>query len=527
VDGDHRLDAARKLGMDTIPAMVDETVKPNDDEVEAAVKNYLLNARRISLSFGESASLLKKIETTTQNPKDIKKVRERMGISARRLALLNAYNSLDDKSRSKLEDAGLSSNVEIVNAALQIRNEDDRSEYIQRAVSSKETDLTPGQIVEFLRNAARITLNFSLEVQSHFNSREIPLTIANAVDFVSFYDTEEDQLSAINRLTLLSQNEINRVSGDLYRLLTACPELKHLIFEPNFPTDPKYIDAIIAFRDVFPEDPEKRLAAIESLFEQDKLTPDYLSRAANNIEKSLAGYPEAIQDMFFEGKLPFADAVFSAIDILLEKKWDLPTNLDLIEKASAGKFMPEQFNTRLTKFTRELEETFAAVSVSSDGEKQQIKSIEDAVNKLGLSDEEKEVWDQVSGITPKKDDKKIKSAVKPVEPEPGFFEDESETSGDEDENPFLDEDPDGFYVREFETLADSMRRLNNTSIEPELEIFRKYANARPSCHEIFELAEKRCKECRGKRLYDFDMINFCADCPMAKLIGDIEDIEDK
>ena len=73
VDGDHRLDAARKLGMDTIPAMVDETVKPNDDEVEAAVKNYLLNARRISLSFGESASLLKKIETTTQNPKDIKK----------------------------------------------------------------------------------------------------------------------------------------------------------------------------------------------------------------------------------------------------------------------------------------------------------------------------------------------------------------------------------------------------------------------------------------------------------------------
>lgn len=527
IDGDHRLEAARKLNLEAIPAIVDESISVNDDdEIEPDVKNLLLNWRRVNPTFSEMAKIFRKIEGI--RPSEVEKIREKMGISAAEFTYIADYNRLDEKSRKKLEKFKLDNKHKIVEAAHRIRSAEERSEYIERALSA-EDKRSEQQIVEYLMNAGRVTseLNFSNEVKSHFNKREIPLDCTKAIDLIACYDTEEEQLAIINRLTLVDDPSI--IASEFYRLvqnsMTACPELKNLITEPSFPESKQTINAILSFRNVYPDEPEKRLAVISSLFAQNRLNPDALARITNNIEKSLNSYPEEIQEMFFDGHLPFSDLVFSSIDHLLSKKWDLPTSIDLIEKASAGKFQPDQFQSRITKLIREYDETFSIVARNEDGTQNVITSVDDAVKNLGLTEEEMETWSRITGdkSDEKDSEKKPEKLNLPVKDVPA----KKEESQAEEESPFADEDPDDFYSTEYHVLADSLQRFNNsTDLKFEEELLEKNRTKKISGEFVFDEARKYCEKCHKNRSWNFSLVNYCLDCFVPVIVGAIEDKED-
>ena len=342
---------------------------------------------------------------------------------------------------------------------------------------------------------------------------------------ISCYDKESGQLAIINRLTLTENPEA--VASEFCRLvqneMTACPELKSLITEPSFPSDKQTINAILSFRSVYPDEPEKRLAVIESLFTQNRLNTDALTRITNNIEKSLETYPEEIQYLFFDGQLPFSDAVFSAIDILLGKKWDLPTSISLIEKASTGKFQPEHFQTRLNKLVSEYEDTFSALSHNEDGTKSVISSVDDAINSIGFTDEQREAWDRITGEKPA-----VKNSVRETFEDivPAQQAEENAPEVHEEESPFADDDPEDFYESEFSTLADSMQRANNsTDLAFEKELLEKNRNKNITGDFVFASANEYCKNCRKNRVYNLNVINYCLECYVPVIVGQIQDIE--
>ena len=66
IDGDHRLEAARMLKLESIPAIIDESISVNDeDEIAPEVKNLLLNWRRVNPTFSEMAKIFRKIDMRT------------------------------------------------------------------------------------------------------------------------------------------------------------------------------------------------------------------------------------------------------------------------------------------------------------------------------------------------------------------------------------------------------------------------------------------------------------------------------
>lgn len=516
IDGDHRLDAARQLCLEYIPAVIDNSVSANnDDEVQADLKNWMLNSIRENPSFAEKADLYRKIELHA--PKQISALRKAMGLSETSLNKINQFNRLDEKSKSKLEKEALDENTAVLEAVAAIKKEEDRSEFLDRILSEFHGDAK--RVAECLNNAARITGNFSPEVQSHFNGREIPLHDTKAIDLVSLFDTEDEQLAVINRLTL-SEN-IEKTASAFYRLLqnptSPCTEMKNLITEPNFSDDPQTINAIISLYDLYPHEPEKRLAVVNSLFAQGRLNADYIARIINNIEKSLNGYPGEIQAEFFEGHLPFSDAVFSAIDILLSKKWDLPTSLSLIEKAAAGKFQPEQFQVRLNKLVRDYDETFKVIAGNDAEAGAKFKNIDDAIDSIALSEEEKEVLKDYSGSGLPTDNTRgdRKNSV------PDHFEREQwcEPAAEDDGQPESCES-------EYKLLADSMKRANGTTdIKIEEELLSRNLGRQFSTDFLFDDADEYCKKCRAGRVYDFNLINMCSECYIPHIIGKIQDEE--
>ncbi len=518
IDGDHRLDAARQLNLEYIPAVIDNSVSANnDDEVQADLKNWMLNSIRENPSFAEKADLYRKIELHA--PKQISALRKAMGLSETSLTKINQFNRLDEKSKAKLEKEALDENGAVLEAVAAIKKEEDRNEFLDRILSEFHGDAR--RVAECLSNAARIIDNFSPEVQSHFNGREIPLQNTKAIDLISLFDTEDEQLAVIDRLTF-SEN-IEKTAAAFYRLLqnptSPCTEMKNFIAEPNFSDEPQTINAIISLYDLYPDEPNKRLAIVSSLFDQGRLNADYIARITNNIEKSLRGYPDEIQAKFFEGHLPFSDAVFSAIDILLNKKWDLPTSLSLIEKASAGKFQPEQFQVRLNKLVRDYDETFKVIAGNNAEAGTGFKNIDDAIDSIDLSEEEKEVLKGPSGsefLSAHTHDS-VKTSI------PERFE-----KAREYELSLADDDEVESRESAYKLLADSMKRANGTTdIKIEEDLLERNLGRQFSTDFLFDDAMEYCQKCRTGRVYDFNLINMCTECYVPHIVGKIQDQDEE
>lgn len=537
IDGDHRLEAARKANLESIPVIIDESVTTDDDSVEANVKNYLFNKQRVNLSFAESARILKDIENTLQKPSLIAKARSRLGLTKANLERMTLFNNLDEQSQGKLEKSGLDTNTSLIKAVLGIENLESREDYLDRALDKKD-EMSPADMVAFLTNAKTVSENFSRSIQSHFNGSELPLTSTNIVRLLSQFDGDEQQLSMVDRLNSISDRDMDRVAGDYLRLITgssadgkssdmekACPEMKQLVVEPEFPTDRAVIDGIIAFHDVFPADPDKRLSVVNSLLKQNKLSADNLVRISNNIEKSLSSYPEEIQEKFFVGELPFSDYVFSALDLLMGKQYDLSLKLDMIEKAASGKFLPEQFQTRLNKAIRDQDELRKDIVHQVGGDPKKIRNSADAIRSIGLSEEEQQAMLSLIGG----DSRSVKNAAPAAaEAEAPFDEFENE---DDEEVPEMEPAADEISPAEervvdtdYGTLADSMYRANGSAgWKVELELLQNHKGASMAVSSVYKKANKICEKCRKERTYDFEVLNYCAECKMAELIGEIED----
>lgn len=274
------------------------------------------------------------------------------------------------------------------------------------------------------------------------------------------------------------------------------------------------ISAIIRFRVLFPENPEKRLCIISDLLGQNRLTEDDLIRLTRSVEKFLVSYPDEVQAFFWNGSLRFSDACFRILNILLEKTYDLPTKLEMIENACSGKPSPEQFENRLAKAIKERDEMIRDVALQTNTDPASLKNDEDIMRTAGIPEED------IERIRAEKNSSRSgKSAGKGSGTEilPAYVPDESDEHYEEDEFSVREDDNDLLL------LADSMSRSQNTDKLLELELLENGENETILLSKLYRLANKTCKGCRGERVFRFDTVNYCEGCMLARLIGEVED----
>ena len=524
IDGDHRLEAAKAAGLKMVPAFIDDSVDPDRPNHEEKILNYISNMQRVNLTSYEAAEIFRQMseDCSFQQAEEAKK---RMGLSQSRIELFNRMNMLDKATFDALEETEIEPNRRMIDCLLSIREPDDRADALDRAVRNGISD--SGELADFFESVSSVMNQFSGEIRAHFNGRELPFSRI-IVRFLMMYPTEILQLAAVEKLNSIPGKEKTAAAGEFVRLLSgaddtgrgkdsqkACPELRDLLLSPDFPYDRTTISAIIRFRDVFPDSQEKRLCIIRNLLERKCLTEDSLIRLTHSIEKTFLKFPPEVQAFFWNGALRFSDYCFRILDILMEKSYDLPTKMEMIENSSAGNPSPEQFENRLVKAIRERDEMIRDVSLQTNTDPASLKNDEDIMRTAGIPEED------IERIRSEK--KKNSRSGNSVDTNLSY----SETGTDEDDSvenvdygPSEDgaENDSGYLL-----LADSMARSQETEKHLELELLLKGENEMIRLSKLYRIADGTCRKCRSQRVFRFETVNYCSGCMLASFIGDIED----
>lgn len=522
IDGDHRFDAALEIGLETVPVRIDLSVDPDKASFEENVLNYINNTQRVNLKTYETATLFRKMFDDCSFA-EIEKAKACMGISNYKAELLSKLNALDEETGKWLAKMGMDSNPRIIDALLSIKKKEDREDTISRAESLGIREQK--EMEDFLESVGAVLGNFPDVITIHFNSRELPFskTIAK---FLLLYPTEERILAAIDKLNTVPSREKIMAAAQYIRLLKgidpstgelkaeqACPELLDLAVLPAFPYDDTTINAIIRFRNLFPDSPEKRLRILTELVNHNRMTEDDLIRLNHSIEKIFFGFPEEVQKFFWDGRLQFIDACFRILNILLEKTYDLPTKLEMIESACSGKITPEQFENRLAKAIKERDEMIREIALQTNTDPASLKNDEDIMRTTGIPEEDIARIRNGSSIGSNKDSEK-KSL------DDTYLDYSCDAADDHDE----DESNDLFEsVSDYLLLADSMAKSQNTDKHIELELLAKGENESIRISRLYRIADQICRKCRKERIFDFKTVNYCQGCMLACLIGEVED----
>ena len=523
IDGDHRLSAAIEAGLETVPVYIDPTVDPDKANLEEKVLNYISNSQRSNLSTYETARLFRRMfDDCSFN--EIEGVKARIGISKYKAELFSKLTMLDEASAKWLEKNGWDSNSRIIEGLLSIKKEEDREDTICRAESLDIRE--PREMADFLENVRTVVSSFPDVIRIHFNARELPFskTIAS---FLLLYPTEEKALEAVDKLNAVPGREKISAAAQYIRLLKgvdpstgelkaeqACPELRDLVILPAFPYDETMITAIIRFRNLFADSPEKRLRVFTDLVGHDRLTEDDLIRLSHSIEKIFSAFPEQVQKFFWDGRLQFHDACFRILKILLEKTYDLPTKLEMIEAACAGKVSPEQFENRLAKAIKERDEMIREIALQTNTDPASLKNDEDIMRTTGIPEEDiARIRSETRDSRKEKDSGNKKGSVNQSD----YF---CDAADDPDEGePFETFDS----VADYLLLADSMAKSQNTDKHIELELLSRGENESIRLSNLYRIADRTCRKCRDERIFDFKTVNYCQGCMLAHFIGEIED----
>ena len=418
---------------------------------------------------------------------------------------------------------GMDSNPRIIDALLSIRKKEDREDTISRAESLGI--LEQKEMEDFLESVGSVIGSFPEVIRIHFNARELPYSKMVA-KFLLLYPTEERILAAVDKLNSVPAREKTSAAAQFIRLLKgidpstgelrseeACPELLDLVVLPAFPYDDAAISAVIRFRNLFPDSPEKRLCIFTDLVSHNRMTEDDLIRLSHSIEKIFSGFPEEVQKYFWDGRLPFNDACFRILNILLEKTYDLPTKLEMIESACSGKITPEQFENRLAKAIRERDEMIREIALQTNTDPASLKNDEDIMRTTGIPEEDIARIRSGSSAGLNKDPEKKKT---------------DDTCQDYSYDAADDQDEDESYesydsVSGYLLLADSMAKSQNTDKHIELELLAKGENESIRILRLYRIADQICRKCRKERIFDFKPVNYCQGCILACLIGEVED----
>ena len=514
IDGDHRLDAAAEAGIGMIPVFINPSVDPDIPNSGEDVLNYISNTQRVNLTTYEAAKLLRRMYSNCDFDK-INEMKSQIGISPRKAELLDKLIRLDEKSADWLERMGMDSRMGIIDALLAIRNPEDREDAIARAESLDISE--PLEMQDFLKCVGTVLNTFPEHIRIHFNGSELPYS-RHVIAFLRDCPTEEKVLEAVGKLDGIPCSGRAEASAQFERLLRgidpktgevsakeSCPELLDLILTPDFPWDERTVSAIIRFRSLYPDDPEKRLRIISDLLENKRLTQDDLVRLTRSLEKFFPSFPEEVKQFFWEGRLSFSDTCFRILDILLGKTYDLPTKLEMIGNACAGKTNPEQFESRLAKAIKERDEMIREIALQTDTDPAELKNDGDIMRTAGIPEED------IERIRAEKNGSKAR--------EKSGRSSSSENAADHHEDMSQDEEE----YREYMLLADSMSRSQNTDKYLELDLILRGENGTMKVSKIYEKANETCTFCRSERLFNFDTINYCQGCMLAYFIGVIED----
>ena len=514
IDGDHRLDAAAEAGIEMIPVFIDPSVDPDIPNSGEDVLNYISNTQRVNLTTYEAAKLLRRMYSNCDFDK-INEMKSQIGISPRKAELLDKLIRLDEKSADWLERMGMDSRMGIIDALLAIRNPEDREDAIARAESLDISE--PLEMQDFLKCVGTVLNTFPEHIRIHFNGSELPYS-RHVIAFLRDCPTEEKVLEAVGKLDGIPCSGRAEASAQFERLLRgidpktgevsakeSCPELLDLILTPDFPWDERTVSAIIRFRSLYPDDPEKRLRIISDLLENKRLTQDDLVRLTRSLEKFFPSFPEEVKQFFWEGRLSFSDTCFRILDILLGKTYDLPTKLEMIGNPCAGNTNPEQFESRLAKAIKERDEMIREIALQTDTDPAELKNDGDIMRTAGIPEED------IERIRAEKNGSKAR--------EKSGRSSSSEKAADHHEDPSQDEEE----YPEYMLLADSMSRSQNTDKYLELDLILRGENGTMKVSKIYEKANETCTFCRSERLFNFDTINYCQGCMLAYFIGVIED----
>ena len=522
IDGDHRLSAAIEAGLETVPVFIDFTVDPDKANIEEKVLNYISNSQRSNLSTYETARLFRRMfDDCSFN--EIEEVKARIGISKYKADLFSKLTMLDEGSAEWIERMGWDSNSRIIDGLLSIKKKEDREDTISRAESLDIRE--PREMADFLENVGTVVGSFPDVIRIHFNARELPFS-KKIASFLLLFPTEEKALAAVSKLNAVPGREKINAAAQYIRLLKgvdpatgefnadqACPELLDLVVLPDFPYDETMISAIIRFRNLFADSPEKRLHVITDLVSHNRLTEDDLIRLSHSIEKIFSTFPEEVQNFFWDGRLQFHDACFRILKILLEKTYDLPTKLEMAEAACAGKVSPDQFENRLAKAIKERDEMIREIALQTNTDPASLKNDEDIMRTTGIPEEDIARIRSESKSSRKNKDSgnKKENTVSP------------EYSYDESDDPAESVDS----VSDYLLLADSMAKSQNTDKHIELELLARCENESIRLSSLYRLADRTCRKCRDERVFDFKTVNYCQGCMLAHLIGEIEDSIDE
>lgn len=524
IDGDHRLEAAKAAGLEAVPAYIDTTVDPDRPNYEEKILNYISNTQRVNLTVYEAADLFRQLFRDCSF-EQIEEAKSRMGLSRNKAELFNKINMLDSKTLDRLEASGIEATHRVIDALLSVRDPEDREDALDRALGNGIRD--GFELAEFVESVSSVMNQFSKEIAAHFNGRELPFSKKVAA-FLMLFPNERLQLAAVEKLNSIPSKERTAAAAEFNRLLTgtdedtgrkdsqkACLELRDLVLSPDFPYDRTTVSAVIRFRDVFPDSPEKRTLVIRDLLLRGCLTEDDLLRLTHSMEKYFLSLPEEIQNVFWAGKLPFSDYCFRILDILNRKSYDLPTKLEMIESACAGNPSPEQFENRLAKAIQERDEMIRDVALQTNTDPEMLRNDEDIMRTAGIPEEDIERIrsERTKGSRPEN----------PVKPEYSYEEylagsaepvDEAETDCVPDET---------YEDCDYLMLADSMARSQETEKHIELELILKGENETIRLSKLYRIADQTCRKCRGERVFKFDTVNYCSGCMLASFIGEIED----
>ena len=520
IDGDHRLEAAKAAGLETIPVVINTTVDPDKPNRDEQILNFIHNTQRVNLTNYEAARIYEAVSRDCSHDQT-EEVKARMGLSRYRTDLYNKLNRLDVRSAQLLEQNGLDSDSGLIDALLTIRSSEDREDALDRAFGMGLK--RPDELTDFISCISDVINLFPKSIQAHFNGNELPFT-KPVIAFLSWYGSEEKQMELIEKFHGIQRREMTRAAENYLCLLTgqdpdtgkrnpdhACPEMENIILSPEFPFDREIIRAVADMCRALPEEPEKRLHVVSELFECGRLTEDCLIRTTRLIERSFSGYPDEVRDFFWNGTVQFSDYSFRILDQLLSKTYDLPTKLEMIDEAGKGKPSPDQFEKRLAKAIRERDEMIREVAAQSNVDPECLKNDEDIMRVVGMPESDiSRIRSGIGGET-QKPERESSGYDRPSPVNSGVTQDASE---DEDET---------YEYSDYMMLADSMARSQNTSKIIELELLEKGENETIRLAKLYRIADVRCRKCRGERIFNFETVNYCDGCMMSGLIGDVED----
>ena len=102
IDGDHRLEAAMEAGLETVPVFIDETVDPDNSNLDEKILNYITNTQRVNLTTYETASLFRQMFKDCSFDQ-LEEAKARMGISKYKAELFSKLIALESKTAEWLE----------------------------------------------------------------------------------------------------------------------------------------------------------------------------------------------------------------------------------------------------------------------------------------------------------------------------------------------------------------------------------------------------------------------------------------